>query len=161
MEPDVEVRRDLGPVLAPFPREQRFLLPALQAVQAELGWLPLWALQDVGEHLRVPNSELYAMATHYLELRFARPGAHVVRVCTGLSCLALGAGEVLAALEGRLEVPAGRTTEDGRVTLETIGCAFICSVAPVVEVDAVAHGGISPGAAVGLVDGRLGTEVGA
>lgn len=160
METD-DTRRDLSPILAAFPREQRFLLPALQAVQAELGRLPLWALQAVGEHLRVPNSELYGVATHFPELRLERHGAHLVRVCTGLSCLAVGAGEVLAALERRLGVRAGQTRADGRVTLEASFCAFICGVGPVVEVDSVAHGGLTPAAAVGLIDGRLGAEVGA
>ena len=147
-----DLRRDLTPILESFPREQRYLLPALQAVQGELGRLPLWALQAVGEHLRVPNSELYGVATHFPELRLAEHGTQIVRVCTGLSCLATGGGEVLAALERGLGVRAGETRSDGAVTLEAVHCAFICGVAPVIEIDGLAHGGMTAEAAVALVE---------
>ncbi len=140
-----DVRLDLSEILAPFPRERQFLLPALERVQAELGRLPLWALLAVGEHLRVPRSDLYGVATHFPELRLAGQGARVVRVCTGLSCRVLGADDVLAAV-------AARADED--VTVEEIHCAFICGVAPVVEVNGVTHGGVTPEAALALVEGR-------
>ena len=42
---------------------------------------------------------------------------------------------LLAELERRLGVSAGHTTADGEVTLEEADCCFVCSVAPVVEVD--------------------------
>jgi NADH:ubiquinone oxidoreductase subunit E len=145
-----EVRRDLSGLLVAFPREQRWLLPALQRVQAELGSLPLWALEEVGQHLRVPKSELYGVTTHYPELRLRRPGEHLVRVCTGLSCRVVGAGGVLGALEASLGVGAGQTTADGGVTLEEIHCAFLCSVAPVVELDGTAHGGLGAEQVVGM-----------
>ena len=145
------VRQDLTFILEAFPRAQHALLPALQRVQAELGSLPLWALEAVGEHLRVPKSELYGVATHYPELRLEPHAEHVVRVCTGLSCRVAGAPALLAALEARLSLRSGQTTADGAVTLEEIHCAFICSVAPVVELDGVGHGGLGAEEAAGLV----------
>lgn len=150
-------RRDLGPLLAAFPRQQQALLPALQRVQAELGSLPLWALTAVGEHVRVPKSELYGVATHFPELRLEPPGRHVVRVCTGLSCRVLGATELLGALERLLELRAGQTTADGAVSLEESHCAFICSVAPVLEVDGAARAGLSAEQATALVRNLVGT----
>ena len=138
-----EVRQDLSPVLAAFPRERRSSLPALQRVQEELGSLPLWAVETVAEHLRVPKSELYGVATHYPELRLEPRGSHLIRVCTGLSCHVVGAPALLGELEATLGVRVGETTADRAVTLEETHCAFICSVAPVVEVDGVGHGGLS------------------
>jgi NADH:ubiquinone oxidoreductase subunit E len=145
-----EVRQDLSPILTAFPRDHRAALPALQRVQAELGSLPLWAIGAVAEHLRVPKSELYGVATHYPELRLEPRGERVVRVCTGLSCRVVGAPAVLGALEATLGVRAGQTTADGAVSLEETHCAFICGVAPVVEVDGVAHGGLSAEQAAAL-----------
>ena len=150
-----DTRRDLTPILAPFPRKQQYLLSALQAVQKELGQLPPWALLAVGEHLRVPPSELYGVATHFPELRLERRGEHVVRVCTGLSCAAVGGGEVLAAVEQRLGVRIGEARPDGRVSLEETTCAFICSVAPIVEIDGVAYGGLQPEDAAALVERQV------
>jgi NADH:ubiquinone oxidoreductase subunit F (NADH-binding)/NADH:ubiquinone oxidoreductase subunit E len=122
-------------LLARFPPERTWLLPALEAVQADRGWLSLDDLAAIGQHLHVPASEVYGVATHYPELRLVAPGRHVVRVCAGVSCRANGSGALLAALEARLDLRAGGTTPDGAVTLEEADCCFVCSVAPVVEVD--------------------------
>ena len=52
-----------------FPSRNRDnLLPVLHLLQHEHGYLPEWALQVVGWHLRVPASEVYGSATSYSEL---------------------------------------------------------------------------------------------
>jgi NADH-quinone oxidoreductase subunit F len=122
-------------LLAPFPPERTWLLPALQAVQADRGWLSADDLAAVAAHLHVPRSEVYGVATHYPELRLAAPGRRVVRVCAGVSCRVNGSLELLTDLGCRLGVAAGHTTADGEVTLEEADCCFVCSVAPVVQVD--------------------------
>src|SRR5713226_3326173 len=142
-------RGDAAPVsdwraaLDAFPRERTWLLPALQAVQHHLRWIPSDALAAVAAHLRVPASEVYGVATHYPEFRLSEPGKRVVRVCTGVSCRISGGLECLDWLERRLGVNAPATTADGRVTLEPFDCAFNCSVAPVLEVDHQYHGRIN------------------
>ena len=78
-----------------FPRHHGQLLPALHFLQHEFGYLPDWAMEVVGWHLGIPASEVYGAATSYTELRTARPGTHVVRVCTGLSCRVNGGNELL------------------------------------------------------------------
>src|SRR5437867_10497179 len=131
-------------LLAKFPRERTWLLPALQAVQRAERYLSAEALEAVAAHLRVPKSEVWGVASHYPELRLAPPGTRVVRVCTGVSCKLRGGGELLAACERRLGLRAGRTTADGAVTLEAMDCAFACAVAPVVEIDHACHGRVTP-----------------
>ena len=118
-----------------FARDRTWLLPALHAVQHERRWISPDALAAVSEHLRVPLSEIYGVATHYPEFRLTEPGRRVARVCVGVSCRILGSLELLAALERRLGVTAGSTTGDGAWTLEPFDCAFNCSMAPVAEVD--------------------------
>jgi NADH-quinone oxidoreductase subunit F len=125
----------LPDVLAQFPRERTWLLPALQAVQRDERWLSPAALEAVAAHLRVPKSEVWGVASHYPELRLRAPGRRLVRVCTGVACLTRGARDLLAACEQRLGVRAPATTADGGVTLEELDCAFACASAPVVEVD--------------------------
>src|SRR5437899_5212120 len=128
-----------------FPRERTWLLPALQTAQRAEGWLSPDTLEAIAAHLRVPKSEVWGVASHYPELRLARPGRRIVRVCTGVSCRVRGGREVLAACERTLGVGAGQTAADGAVTLEELDCAFACSVAPVVEVDHAYRGRAAPG----------------
>ena len=126
----------LRPILREkFPRERAYLLPALHFVQEEVGHLPDWALQTVAWHLRVPASEVYGAATSYSELRINAAGNHIVRVCAGLSCWTNGGRELLESLSQALALQPGKTTPDGRFTLEETPCGFLCSVAPAVEVD--------------------------
>jgi NADH:ubiquinone oxidoreductase subunit F (NADH-binding)/NADH:ubiquinone oxidoreductase subunit E len=130
--------------LAQFPRERTWLLPALQTVQRAERWLSPEALEAIAAHLRVPKSEVWGVASHYPELRLSEPGRRVVRVCTGLACLARGGRDILVACERRLGVRAGQTTADGAVTLEELDCAFACASAPVVAVDHDFRGRVSP-----------------
>ena len=109
-----------------FPERTRSnLLPALHFLQHEHGYLPEWALQVVGWHLRVPASEVYGSATSYSELRLDTPPALVITVCTGLACWLAGSDDLLAL--------AQKAGEEG-TSVRTTACAFICGVAPAVSV---------------------------
>jgi NADH-quinone oxidoreductase subunit F len=142
-------------LLSTFPRERTWLLPALQALQHRDRWLSPEALAAAADHLRVPRSEVYGVATHYPEFRLSRPGRRVVRVCVGLSCRVRGALDVLAACERRLGIAAGATTPDGAVTLERLDCAFDCAMAPVVEVEGEHHGRADAGAVEAILAAPL------
>ena len=139
-------------VLSRFPRERTWLLPALQALQHRDRWLSPEALVAAAEHLRVPGSEVYGVATHYPEFRLKQPGRRVVRVCVGLSCRARGGLDVLAACERRLGVAAGETTADGATTLERLDCAFDCAMAPVVEVEGNHRGRVTVDTVSAILD---------
>ena len=123
-----------------FPRERGQLLPALHYLQHEHGYLPDWAMEVVGWHLGIPASEVYGAATSYTELRVEKPGSHVVRVCTGLSCWQNGGREVLSAAEQELALHSGHTGSDGLFTLEETACGFLCGMGPAVEVNGTWHG---------------------
>src|SRR5438876_10390509 len=135
-----------GSLVAEFPRERTWLLPALQAVQEIEGWLSSEALAAAAEHFHLPLSEVAAIATDYAGFRFVKPGSHLVRVCTGLSCRLTGAADHLRALENRLGIARGQTTSDDRLTLEEAACLSMCSLAPVLEVDGTCHGRVASAA---------------
>ena len=62
-------------------------------------------------------------------------GAHLVEVCTNLSCALSGAQSVVEAFERELGVSAGETTADGEVTLRPVECLGGCGYATVVAID--------------------------
>ncbi|MYC05749.1 MAG: hypothetical protein F4X57_00975 [Chloroflexi bacterium] len=132
-----EVRNALRTTLRQkFPRSRGQLLPALHFLQHEYGHLPNWAMEVVGWHLGIPSSEVYGAATSYTELRIQKPGEHVIRVCTGLSCWLNGGRQLMAETQAAL----ANDSTNGNVTLEETPCAYMCGVAPVVEVDGVWRG---------------------
>src|SRR5438094_1266620 len=142
----------VGEALSQFPRERTWLLPALQAAQRAEGWLSPETLATVAAHVRVPASEVWGVASHYPELRLAKPGRRVVRVCTGVACVARGGERLLERCERRLEIRAGETTRDGALTLEAMDCAFACAVAPVVETDHAYRGRVTAAVLDALLD---------
>ena len=142
----------VGEALSQFPRERTWLLPALQAAQRAEGWLSPETLATVAAHVRVPASEVWGVASHYPELRLAKPGRRVVRVCTGVACVARGGERLLERCERRLEIRAGETTRDGALTLEAMDCAFACAVAPVVETDHAYRGRVTDAVLDALLD---------
>src|SRR3989475_132620 len=135
--------KPLDTVLAQFPRERQWLLPALQAVQHAHGWLSEDALTQVAAHLRVPATEVYGVATHFPELHLAPHGRHHVRVCTGVSCALLGGRQLLAKLTQRFDAAPDASGADREVTLEAADCFFACSMAPAIEVDGEYRGRVS------------------
>src|ERR671935_1486965 len=142
-----------GEALSQFPRERTWLLPALQAAQRLEGWLSDDTLASIAAPRRVRKSEVWGVASHYPEFRMAKPGRRIVRVCTGVACVARGGRELLERCEGRLGIRAGETTVDGALTLEAMDCAFACSVAPVVEADHTYRGRVNGAALDALLDG--------
>ncbi len=108
-------------------------------------------MEVVGWHLGIPASEVYGAATSYTELRLEEPGAHVLRICTGLGCSTNGASDILSALAKELGVTSGETTADRRVTFEETACGFLCGVAPAVEWDGRWMGRVSTQSALDIV----------
>jgi NADH:ubiquinone oxidoreductase subunit F (NADH-binding)/NADH:ubiquinone oxidoreductase subunit E len=138
----------IADALSQFPRERTWLLPALQAAQRAERWLSPETLEAVAAHLRVPKSEVWGVASHYPELRLTRPGARIVRVCTGLACAVRGGRDLLGHAAARLQARDGA----GDVTLEAMDCAFACAVAPVVEADHACRGRVTPASLDALLD---------
>src|SRR5262249_25958873 len=126
--PSPEVTADFHAVISAFPRERRWLLPALQKLQQRFGYLSTDALRAASAHLRVRASEVYGVATDYPELRLHPHGRHHVRVCAGVTCALGGGRTLLDAAERRF---GGNSAG---VTVEAADCFFECSVAPLIEV---------------------------
>ena len=121
------------------------LLPVLHLLEHEHGYLPEWALQVVGWHLRVPASEVYGAATSYSELHLDPPKRRSIVVCTGLACWQSGGEELLSAASRRPD-------PDGATGVTTTACAFMCGLAPAVRVDGTWRGRMDAERVAALVD---------
>jgi NADH-quinone oxidoreductase subunit E len=121
---------------AGYPDPRSAVLPALQVAQAEHGgWLPEEAFRQVADALELTPAYCLSVASFYDMFRLAPVGAHLVEVCTNVSCAVRGAQRVVDAFERRLGIVTGETTADGAVTLRTVECLGGCGWATVVAVD--------------------------
>ncbi|MDR2366549.1 MAG: NADH-quinone oxidoreductase subunit NuoE [Deltaproteobacteria bacterium] len=126
--------------------ENGSLIPVLQSAQDAYGYLPLPVLEDIGEHLNVPISQIYGVVTFYSQFHLEPRGKHVIRTCQGTACHVRDATRILDSLKKTLGVDPGGTTPDLQFTLETVACIGACSLAPVMMVDNDTHGRLTPDA---------------
>jgi NADH:ubiquinone oxidoreductase subunit E len=120
------------------------LIPVLQRLQREFGYLPAEALREVSRLLSIPYSEVAGVVTFYSLFSTVPRGRHTVRVCLGTACYVRGGKEVVAAVGSELKIGTGETTEDRAFTLEIGRCFGACGLAPVLMVDDAVHQRVTP-----------------
>ncbi len=130
--------------LAAFEGKRSEVIPMLQAVQNEVGYLPEEAIRDIAEMIGIPESNVYGTATFYSQFYFSPRGERTVKVCLGTACHVRGGMQVMEALEREMGIDAGETTEDYKFSLERVNCVGSCALAPVVMVDDDVFGRVVP-----------------
>jgi len=132
--------KQLDKVLAPYKGEKGALIPALQAVQENLGYISEDAVILISRLLNVSPSEVFGVATFYAQFRFTPPGEHTVKVCLGTACHVRGGEEILDNVSREVGVKSGETSKDGKFSLERVACFGSCALAPVMVVDKDVYG---------------------
>jgi NADH-quinone oxidoreductase subunit E len=115
-------------------REPGSLTPILQDIQSSMYYLPKETLNAVAEHLDVPLSRVFHVATFFKAFSLEPRGKHHVHVCLGTTCHVRGGPRVLDYLERELGIKEGETTGDRRFSIEVVNCVGACALAPVVEI---------------------------
>ena len=111
------------------------LLPLLQDIQIEFGFLNEEAILKVGRHIKLPSSKVYGIATFYDQFRFVPKGKFHIKVCRGTSCHMHGSLPILHEVERVLNIKEGQTSRDGRFSLEAVSCMGACGSAPTLNVN--------------------------
>ncbi len=125
----------IEPILVQYEGREGVLVPLLQDVQDELGWLPEDAVNLVSERLNLSPAQVYGVASFYAQFYFEPRGRNIVKVCVGTACHIRGASAGLEWLEDELGIEDGETSADMEFTLETVNCVGCCGLAPVIVVN--------------------------
>jgi len=149
------MRERLSPILAPYRGQRGTLIPALQKVQEELGYLPEEAVSEIAYFLGVSESEVYGVASFYAQFRFIRQGEHTIKVCQGTACHVRGGRRILETVEQELGIQPRETTEDYKFSLERVACFGSCALAPVMVVDKTVYGRMTSAKARQVLGGYL------
>lgn len=112
------------------------LLPALQAVQAEFGFVPKPAVTLLAHEFNLSRAEVFGVASFYHDFRLDGPaGKHVLKLCRAEACQAVGAERVADAAKARLKLGWGETASDGTWTLQPVFCLGLCASGPSAMLD--------------------------
>ncbi len=139
-----EMQKAVESILAAYTGTDMELIPILQDVQKEFGYLSEDSMKSVARFLRIPESSVYGVATFYEQFRFTPVGKTKITVCRGTACHVRGAQELITSIENRLEIEEGETTEDGEYTLETAACIGCCALAPCAMVGEEVEANLTP-----------------
>jgi NADH-quinone oxidoreductase E subunit len=135
---------NINEIIQRFPRVKRnALIPLLQAVQDEFGYISEEAIHRIGEHLSLPTSKVYGLATFYNQFSFSPKGKVHILVCNGSACNLEGAGDLLEEITKLLGIGDGETTRDGYFSLEIQSCIGACGQSPVLCINGIYHAATS------------------
>jgi len=129
------------------------LIPMMQDLQAEYGYLPAEQLRVLSKQLDVPLMRIYGVATFYSSFRLAPKGQHEVTLCMGTVCYLKGAARISEAICEEFQVEPAGTTPDRLFTLLAVNCVGACAVAPVMIVDGKYYERVTVESALDIVHG--------
>lgn len=121
------------------------VIPILQGIQEEFNHLPEAALRRVCETTEITPSQITGISTFYSQFRHSIAGKHIIRVCTGTACHVKGANFVYDAFRREMKLEPGQDTDaSGIFTIEKVACLGCCTIAPVVKIDDMVYGHVTP-----------------
>ncbi|MBV9048846.1 MAG: NAD(P)H-dependent oxidoreductase subunit E, partial [Solirubrobacterales bacterium] len=103
------------------------LIPSLNAIQREHGWLPHEELAKLSRETRRPLYEIEGLISFYPHFRTAAPPKVEVTVCRDLSCWLHGADEEISRIHERFG-------DDVEIEVREVSCLGRCDIAPAATV---------------------------
>lgn len=149
-----ELRKRIRDEFPKYPDKRAVTLNALHMVHDEKREVSTEAIREIAELLELHPSEVLDTMTFYNFFHEAdNPlGKKRVWVCRSISCMLRGGEELFQSLSQRLNVTAGHTTSDGKVTLEFAECLGACEQAPCILINDVCHGNLDEESAMKVIE---------
>lgn len=132
-------------------KSQDHLIPILQGVQEEFGFISKANLLKISDHLEMSPNEVYGVASFYQQFKFTKPGKHIISICLGTACFVKGGSVLAEAIKTNLGIDPGETTEDGMFSFERVACLGCCALSPVVQIDGEVYGQVKPAKLLRLI----------
>jgi len=111
------------------------LIPLLQEIQENNGFLSEEAIVQVGNFLELSTTKIYGLATFYDRFRFLPFGKIHIRICNGTSCFLNGSQAVVNKIKEESGMSAGQTSRDGNFSYEIVSCMGGCNNGPLINVN--------------------------
>ncbi len=120
------------------------LIPLLQDIQDEIGFLSEEAIVNVGSHLGLSTTKIFGLATFYDQFRFFPAGKIKIKVCNGTSCFLNGSQAIISKLKEETGLEPGQTSRNGNFSLEIVSCMGGCQNGPLISVNGEYYTYIKP-----------------
>ena len=135
-----EIKEQVNKILSNYKIEKDNLIPILNDIQEKYGYIPKIAQLEISNYLNMPLAEIYGVITFYSRFTLEPKGKYNISVCLGTACFVKGSQSILDRLKDRLKIEEGKTTEDGKFSIDTTRCVGACGIAPVFTVNNEVYG---------------------
>ena len=127
------------------------LIPILQEVQEDEGYISRDAVAAIGRYLNLPTSKIYGVATFYNQFRFQPKGKYHFTVCRGTACHVKGSNLVLETAKKELNLQPGQTSRDRQFSLEVVACMGACGLSPVMSLNGEFYAKVTPQKLINII----------
>lgn len=134
----------LDSLISQYSQQKWALIPLLQRIQDEFGYIPPQSIPIIARSLRLFPSQVQGVISFYAQLYTQPRGKKVVRVCRGTACHVRGGKTILKLVKQHLGIEEGETSSDLEYTLETVACIGVCALAPNIIVAERVYGHMNP-----------------
>ena len=134
------LKEEVGEILKKYTSEKDNLIAILNEVQEKYGYVPKQAQIEISNYLDIPLAEVYGVITFYSRFTLIPKGKYNVSICLGTACFVKGAAELLERAKVKLGIEEGKTTQDGKFSLDTMRCVGACGLAPVFTINNEVYG---------------------
>jgi NADH-quinone oxidoreductase subunit E len=119
------------------------LMPVLQGIQDEYGYVPKPTIALVAERLNIYPSQIFGVLTFYAQFHLKPRGRFIIRVCVGTACHVQGASRIVETFFDKLHIGHAETSADLRYTFEKVACLGACGMAPLAMVNNATFGSMT------------------
>ena len=134
----------LDAIIAKHRGEKWGLIPLLQEIQEQFGYIPPETIEPVAGAMKLFPSQVQGVITFYAGFTLKPKGKYVLKVCRGTACHVKGSRSILRSMQKELGLKEGETSPDYQFTLETVACLGACFLAPAMLVNHNYFGKLAP-----------------
>ncbi len=149
-------KEKIDAILAKYEVKETSVIPILQDIQKEYRYLPKEALEYVCSVSSITPARITGVSTFYTHFRHTQVGKHFIQVCHGTACHVKGAQLVTDSVKRHLKIAVNADTDKDRLfTVDRAACFGCCTLAPVVKIDGITYGHITPQSVPDMIGGFL------
>ena len=98
-------------------------------------WIPLAAIKNIAEILRMPYIKVYEVATFYSMFNLSPVGKYFVQVCTTTPCMIRGAKQLTDACKKYISQNQNELSENKLCSWTEVECLGACVNAPMMQIN--------------------------
>ena len=122
-------------IIKPFIEDKGGLMPALHAIQNNLGYISKDNIIELAAAFNCSQAEIIDVITFYDDFRLAPIGKNIIKICQAEACQSQNCKQLLADLTSHFDLELDDTSDDLNITLKEVFCLGNCAIGPSVMIN--------------------------